>query len=323
MNRTTVRKILLKDTQSERMIQAIKDAAPEAILVVATSAEDVDREIADTQVLIGGRLTESQLERAEQLVWHHVPWVGVEGILSPTMLARDIVLTNGSGVNSANIAEHVVAMMLAFARDLPRFVRDQEQHAWRHWNDDEPHFFELGGQKVVCLGTGDIGQEVARRLVAFGCELVGASRSGRETPGFLRCVSFDDLAAELADADHVISSLPMTSTTDKIVSRKMIAAMKPGAYFYNVGRGGTVDQDALIEALQRGHLAGAGLDVVTPEPLEVESPLWAMRNVMITSHTSGNSPKAQQRMADLTAEQLQRYRNGEQLVNIVDQTAGY
>lgn len=323
MDRPTIRKILLKDTQIERMIQAIKEAAPDAVLVVATSAEDVDREIADTQVLIGGRLSASQLELAEQLVWHHVPWVGVEGILTPAMLNREIVLTNGSGVNSANIAEHVVAMMLAFARDLPRFVRDQEQNAWRHWNDDEPRFFELGGQKVLCLGTGDIGQEVARRLSGFGCEVIGASRSGREVPGFLRCVSFEDLASELADADHVISSLPMTTSTDKIVNREMIAAMKQGAIFYNVGRGGTVDQDALIEALQSGHLAGAGLDVVTPEPLEAESPLWAMRNVIITSHTSGNSPKAQRRMADLTAEQIQRYLSGEQLVNIVDQPAGY
>lgn len=323
MNRPTIRKILLKDTQSERMIQAIKDAAPEAELVVATSADDVDREIADTQVLIGGRLTDTQLQHADQLVWHHVPWVGVEGILTPAMLVREILLTNGSGVNSANIAEHVVAMMLAFARDLPRFVREQDQHSWRNWNDDEPQFFELGGQKVLCLGTGEIGQEVARRLSGFGCEVIGASRSGRDVPGFLRCVSFEHLTDELADADHIVSSLPMTEATDKIVDREMIAKMKQGAIFYNVGRGGTVDQDALIEALQRGHLAAAGLDVVTPEPLHAESPLWTLRNVIITSHTSGNSPQAQQRMADLTAEQIQRFRNGEELINIVDQTTGY
>lgn len=323
MDRPEIRKIVMIDMKTDQMIEAIRSAAPSAELVVAESQDAIDREISDAQVLVGGKLTDDQLSSAGQLVWHHVPWVGVESLLTPVYAENNIILTNGSGVNSANIAEHVIAMMLAFARDLPRFVRDQERRAWRDWSDDAPHFFELGSQRVLCLGTGDIGQEVARRLSGFGCEIVGASRSGREVAGFQRCVSFDDLAPELAQADHVINSLPMTPGTDKIVSRDHIQAMKHGSYFYNVGRGGTVDQDALIDALQSGRLAGAGLDVTTPEPLDAESPLWGMHNVIITSHTSGNSPVAQQRMADLTAEQLQRYQKGEQLLNIVDLTAGY
>jgi phosphoglycerate dehydrogenase-like enzyme len=212
--------------------------------------------------------------------------------------------------------------MLAFARQIPLFVRDQDRASWRGWGD-APAFFELGGQRVLCLGTGDIGQEVARRLASFGCEMIGASRSGYAVPGFNHCVSFDDLEAELALADHVVSSLPLTESTRQIYDRKRIGATKRGAYFYNVGRGGTVDQDALIEALKNGHLAGAGLDVVEPEPLPGDSPLWAMKNVIITGHTSGNSPQAMQRMADLAVEQLYRYQSGDDLLNVVDVTAGY
>ncbi|MCO5216253.1 MAG: glyoxylate/hydroxypyruvate reductase A, partial [Thermomicrobiales bacterium] len=127
----------------------------------------------------------------------------------------------------------------------------------------------------------------------------------------------------LPSADHVVNSLPMTPGTAGIMSRELIGSMRQGAYFYNVGRGGTVDQEALIDALRSGHLAGAGLDVVDPEPLSEDHPLWDTPNVLITSHTSGNSPQAARRMAMLTLEQLRRYQAGEELLNIVDQTAGY
>lgn len=323
MDRPTLRKILFLHQMHEVIIDAVRNSAPEATVIVAKDAAEIDREIVDATVIVGGVVSDEQLRSANDLVWHHVPWVGVESIVSPVMSEKNIVLTNGSGVNSENIAEHVVAMMLMFARDLHSFVRHQDKHEWRKWDEDAPQFFELGGQRVLCLGTGDIGQEVARRLSAFGCEIIGASRSGRDIPGFDRCVSFDTLNDELGKADHVISSLPMTKSTAKIVGREQIQAMKKGSYFHNVGRGGTVDQDALIEALQSGHLGGAGLDVVSPEPLPEDSPLWDMKNVIITSHTSGNSPKAVERMGELAATQIKRYQSGEQLLNIVDMSAGY
>lgn len=322
MPRPELRKIVFVGYANPRSLDAARAAAPGAEVILASSSEERAAHIPTAQVTMGGGLSDDELASATELFWHHVPWVGVEGTLSPAMIAKNILITNGSGVNSANIAEHVVAMMLAFARQIPRFVRDQEQRWWRHW-ENEPNYFELGGQTVLCLGTGNIGQDVARRLNAFGCDLIGASRSGRQIEGFTRCVSFDDLANVLPLADHVVSSLPMTPGTDKIMSAERIALMKPGSYFYNVGRGGTVDQEALITALENGHLAGAGLDVVDPEPLPEDHPLWTTSNVLITSHTSGNSPQSAQRMADLIATQLQRYQDGEELLNVVDQSAGY
>lgn len=322
MQRPTLRKIVLIQQGNERMLEAVKAAVPDAAVISVTDETDIDREIVDAQVAVGGRITEAQLRAAASLVWHHVPWVGVERIASPLYADQGIVLTNGSGVNAANIAEHVLAMMLAFARQIPLFVRDQDNASWRAWKD-VPGFFELGGQRVLCLGTGSIGHEVARRLTAFGCEVIGASRSGRSVSGFHHCVSFDRLDDELAQADHVISSLPLTEATRGLYGRERIGATKQGAYFYNVGRGGTVDQDALIEALRNGHLAGAGLDVVEPEPLPADNPLWGMKNVIITAHTSGNSPQAMQRMIDLTIEQLRRYQAGDDLLNVVDIAAGY
>lgn len=322
MHRPELRNIVFVGYPNEQSFQAVTAAMPQSEVVFATTPEERLQHLPQAQLVIGGGLTDEEIAVAESLVWHHVPWVGVEGTLTPALRAKNIILTNGSGVNSANIAEHVIAMMLAFAREIPRFVRDQEKHWWRHW-DQQPTYFELGGQTVLCLGTGSIGQDVARRLNAFGCQMIGASRSGRRVEGFERCVSFDGLAEVLPLADHVVSSLPMTLGTAGIMSREHIHAMKPGAYFYNVGRGGTVDQAALIDALQTGHLAGAGLDVVDPEPLPEDHPLWDTPNVLITSHTSGNSPQALGRMVALTLEQLRRYQAGEELLNVVDQTAGY
>lgn len=307
---------------NETMLQAVREAAPEATVVVAQTDADRDREIVDADVAIGGQLTAAQLASAQKLKWHHVPWVGVERISVPEHAKRGILLTNGSGVNSANIAEHVVGLMLAFARDLPRFVRDQQQRKWRDW-DDEPAFFELSDSRVLLLGTGNIGQAITKRLAGFGCQIIGASRSGALKPGFDDCVGFDALTHELPLADHVVSSLPLTAGTREIMGRNEFASMKQGAYFYNVGRGGTVDQEALIDFLRGGHLAGAGLDVVDPEPLQQDHPLWQLPNVIITSHTSGNSPQSRVRMATLVAEQLRRYQLGEDMLNVVDVENGY
>lgn len=323
MNRPKLKKIVLQSILTDAMQNAIREAAPDAELVLIEDSAAIDHEIVDAQVLIGEGVSLEQLALARELVWHHRPWVGVENIAYQSYADRNLVLTNGKGTNAANIAEHVIAMMLGFARELPKFYRDQTRKVWREWDDGAKTIHELGGQRVLCLGTGQIGQEVARRLTAFNCELVGASRSGRDVPGFVRCVSFDDLDAELSQADSVVNSLPMTPTSDKIVDREMISKMKPGVRFYNIGRGGTVDQEALIEALQSGHIAAAGLDVVTPEPLNHDSPLWEMKNVVLTSHTAGDSPQSHERMVELTAEQVRRYQSGEQLLNVVDLTAGY
>ncbi len=322
MQRPELRKIVFVGYPNQHTYEVVTEAMPHSEVVFATTPEERRRHLPDAQMVIGGGLSDDEIAIADQLVWQHVPWVGVEGTLTPALREKSILLTNGSGVNSANIAEHVIAMMLAFARDIPRFVRDQRRRQWRDW-DEQPTYFELGGQTVLCLGTGSIGQDVARRLGAFGCKMIGASRSGRQIDGYDECVPFDALPEVLPSADHVVSSLPMTPGTAGIMSRELIGSMKQGAYFYNVGRGGTVDQEALIDALRSGHLAGAGLDVVAPEPLPEDHPLWDTPNVLITSHTSGNSPQAARRMAMLTLEQLRRYQAGEELLNIVDQTAGY
>ena len=320
-HRPELSKVVFSWPADDSLIDAVREAVPNAE-VVLSSEDNLADDIVGAQALFGGPLSDGALEHADSLVWQHAPFAGVERVISPGLVERNIILTNSRGVSAPNMAEHAIAMMLAFGRALPTFVRQQDARIWK-WKGESPSFFELTGQTVILLGTGAIGRETAKRLRPFGCTLIGARRRPEPLDEFDQVVGFDDLDKALPEADHIVSSLPLTTRTARIVSAGMISQMKRGAYFYNVGRGGTVDQDALIEALQSGHLAGAGLDVTDPEPLPEESPLWGMQNVLITSHTSGGSPMVTSRVAQLLVENIRRYQAGEDLLNEVDLEMGY
>lgn len=320
--RPELRKIVFTYEPDGNLVDAVREIVPGALVVTCASKDDLRRDIVDAQMTIGGGIDGETLASASELHWHHVPWAGVESIVTPLMIEKGMVLTNSRGISAPNMAEHAIALMLAFGRALPEFWREQQAKSWRGW-DERPAFFELTGQTVLLLGAGAIGRAIAVRLRPFGCRLIGARRTGGALDGLDEVVGFDALAGVLPEVDHVVSTLPMTPHTAHIVDRAFFHAMKPGSYFYNLGRGGTVDQDALIDAVQRGHLAGAGLDVTDPEPLPEDSPLWNAPNVLITGHTSGASPLASGRAAEVLRQNLKAYVAGEPLINVVDIEMGY
>lgn len=322
MTRRPLEKIVFTWDADEPLVDAVREALPDALVVCTESEDDLRREIVDAQMTIGPGYDDDILRSAATLVWHHVPWAGVERIATQAMIDQGVTLTNSRGISAPNMAEHAIAFMLAFARAFPEFWREQQRRSWRGW-DDRPAFFELTNQTVLLLGTGAIGQAIAARLHPFGCRIIGARRTTGSLAGFDQVVTFDTVSDVLPEVDHVISTLPMTPFTDKIVDSAFFERMKPGSYFHNLGRGGTVDQDALIEALERGHLAGAGLDVTDPEPLPEDSPLWDAPNTIITGHTSGNSPLFMQRAVDLLRENLRRYGAGDELLSVVNLEYGY
>lgn len=264
-------------------------------------------------------------ETAPRLQWIQTAGAGVERYIESGLVGEGILLTNGSGVMAPNMAEHVIGMMIAFARQFPTLVRSQERHEWRPGLELDS-FFELGDQTVLFVGLGDIAQETAKRLAGFGMHTIGVRRSAPdgELPfGIDRVVSISDLDEVLPLADHVISSLPSTAETRHVYNAARFARFKPGAYFYNLGRGTSVVQDDLIAALKLGQLAGAGLDVTEPEPLPADHPLWDAPNVFITSHTSGMTPRFRGRVIELFADNLERWESGQELRNVVNIQRGY
>lgn len=262
------------------------------------------------------------LARAKALRWLHLRGAGIDRIAVPHLLASDIVLTNGSGNHAPNIAEHVLSLMLAFARQLPQLVRQQSRKEWKP--PSMARIFELSGQTLAIVGCGAIGQELAWRAAGLGLRVIGVKRAPGALPrGVDELFTLDQLGEVLPRADHVVLALPATAQTRGIVDAACLRQMKPGAYFYNVGRGTLVEPQALVDALRSGHLAGAGLDVTDPEPLPAESPLWAMPNVLITAHSAGFTPRSYERFEALLLDNMRRFDAGAPLLNVVDKAAGY
>lgn len=317
-----IKKLVVCLPAPEDHIENLRRLFPD-IEISTVQPDDLTDALQTADAVVAWRIPEEAIQNARNLKWIHRGAAGVEDLITPTLRDSDIILTNSSGVHATNIAEHVIACMLAFARRLPKLIRMQADRSWD--GRRIVGVFELSGQTVALAGLGDIGQAVATRAQALGMSTVGVRRNP-ELPrpdGVDTMMSSERLHEALASADHVVNSLPLTNATRGFFDTAAFEAMRPGAYFYNVGRGKTVDTNALIAALESGKLAGAALDVTDPEPLPKESPLWDMPNVIITGHTSGKTPHMWPRVFSLVETNLRRYQAGDPLVNVVDLESGY
>ncbi len=274
--------------------------------------------------VILGFCDEQLLAAAPNLSWVFVFRAGVEGCpLTESLGTGDVVVTNFQKLASPAIGEHAIAMMLALSRGLPRFTQAMPDGAWRRDLASDPPMQTVAGKTLLVAGLGGIGTQVARRAKALGMDVLATRNSSRKGPDFVDYVGFSYELPELVKrADVVVNALPMTAATDDLFDAEMFAEFKDGAYFINIGRGGTVVTDALVDALEGGKLAGAGLDVTDPEPLPRKHSLWQMPNVIITPHVSGRGFD-QESLRFVVEENLRRYLAGEKLLNEVDPSRGY
>ena len=239
------------------------------------------------------------------------------------LLETDVVVTTASGVYSGPLAEFAVMAMLQHAKNLDRLRRDKDEKVWRQTYTDT-----LEDKTLCIVGMGNIGRAIAERVRPFGTRVVGVKRTVREDDPAWRhadeLYATDRLHDALGGADYVALTLPGTPETHHLVDAGAIGAMKPGAYFVNVGRGTVVDEGDLVEALKGGHISGAALDVFEVEPLPEESPLWELPNVIVSPHATDMVPSIiNKRQTDLFCENLRRYLAGESLVNVLDKKLLY
>lgn len=233
--------------------------------------------------------------------------------LRPDELQR-VLITSSSGVHAVPLAEFCLLGLLAFAKNLTRILADQRARRWDHYA-----MGELRGRTVAVIGLGRIGEEVARLAAAFGARILGINRSGvSDCPHVHETHRLDRLGEVLRDADAVVISLPFTDETSGLIDHAAIAQMKPGATIVNVGRGGVIDDVALVDALRTRRLAGAALDVHAVEPLPADHPLWDLPNVLITPHTAALSVRENERIVELFTENLSRFLRGDELISRVD-----
>ncbi len=259
------------------------------------------------------------LETAPALRWLHSGSAGVEDLPLDDLRRRDIVVTNAAGIFAIPIAEWVMMAMLMVAKRAHAMYDALLEHRW----SNDLRLAELMDKSVLVLGAGCIGQEIARRAVAFGMHVWGANRSGRSVEPFERTVAGDAWRELLPEADFVVVALPLTAATRSLIGASELARMKPGAALLNVGRGATIDEAALLDALRNGVLGAAAIDAWTEEPLAPDHPAWQTPNLLIWPHHSGDSPANTRRGLDLFIQNLERFEQGRELINVVDLAAGY
>ncbi|GAB2779417.1 D-2-hydroxyacid dehydrogenase [Amycolatopsis magusensis] len=258
-------------------------------------------------------------EAADRLKWLHIASAGVDPVLFPGLRESDVVLTNSRGVFDDAIAEYVLGVVLAFAKDFARSRQLQQERTWLHRETER-----IAGRRALVVGTGPIGRSIARLLRAAGLDVAGAGRTARDAdPDFGVVRPSAELTDYLGEYDYVVAVAPLTEQTKGMFDARAFAAMKPGSRFINVGRGELVVTADLIAALRDGRPAGAALDVFDTEPLPNDSPLWSMEQVLISPHMSGDFLGWRNTLVEVFAGNFERWRTGQPLRNVVDKRLGY
>ena len=307
-----------------QLAASLQAAAPGVELLLAKDPAEAAALAKDADAVLGFCSPEV-LAAGPKIRWIQSYSAGVERCVAiPAVRERDILLTNMQRVAGPVMAEHVIAMMLSYARGLHFYIPERMAGRWTREMPPPGQLLTLEGKTVLVVGLGGIGVEVAKRAHALGMRVIATRASGRDGPEFVSYVGLPDELHKLAgEADFIVNTVPLTPATTGLFDAKFFAAAKAGAFFVNVGRGQSVVQPDLIEALRSGRLAGAGLDVTDPEPLPADSPLWRMQNVILTPHISAGSDLGDELRFAIGIENLRRYVAGEKMLSVVDLTKGY
>jgi D-2-hydroxyacid dehydrogenase (NADP+) len=311
--------VLVLETHAEAYATALREKFSDLEIQVAQSPADahVDYDKAEILIAFGMGITETLFTRMPKLKWVQSLATGVDHFLRSKTLARDVILTSGRGIHGPAMGETVLHLMLSISRDSNGLVRDKASHRW-----DRRAWPLLAGKTAVVIGTGVAGSAIGSVLQALEMRVVGVSRIPREVAGFDNVVPQRELPQAAAKADYVINVLPGDAANLRIIGSSVFAHMKPSAYFINVGRGETVDEQALIEVLKHGKIAGAGLDVFAIEPLPGASPLWDLPNVFISPHIGGLFEEYQEMAMPLIIRNMTAYLAGrsDQMTNVIDRS---
>ncbi len=317
-------KLLITHDLTPQQLEQVRLTAREHMIVYTQERDLALSEAKDTDIALLGAFAREILETAANLKWAHIPWAGVDSLIE-VIRKTPATVTCGKGVFDAPMADHVFALLLTLTRQINTFLRYQIAGIWRR----EPinsSLTDLWGKTMGIVGLGNIGREVARRASAFGMRVLAVKRRPSaisEEPVDGLFLGYEGLRLMLPECDVVVITAALTPQTRFMIGRNELASMKKGAILINVARGSLVDEQALVEALTSGHLAGAGLDVFENEPLPPNSPLWHMPNVIITPHVGGLSERTRQRVFERFLENLRRFLAGEPLIGVVDKEAGY
>ena len=313
--------ILVTIPTEQRHRDLLESKVTDGIFTYCPASDVTDEQLAQAEIILGN-LPPERMKHATSLQFLQLNSAGADSFTKPGVLPEGVKLTNATGGYGLAISEHMLASLLMLMKKLDRYYTNMQHCEWK----DEGSVTSVYGSTTVILGFGDIGQEFAKRVKALGSYVIGVRRHKGTKPDFVdEVVTTEELDDVLPRADILAMSLPNTPQTHHILNAERFAKMKKGSYLLNVGRGTSVDQDALLAALQDGTLAGAAIDVTDPEPLPSDHPLWKAKNLLITPHCSGayHLQETLERILRIAAENLEHFEKGEPLRNEVDFATGY
>jgi phosphoglycerate dehydrogenase-like enzyme len=315
--------VVVMGATAEEPPPGIDEAATMADLSFAASAPALAEVIADADAVFAWHSVRELLPevwpKAGGLRWIQSASDGVDWLLFPELVDSDVVVTNARGIFDPAIAEYVVALMLAFAKGLLGVVEGQRQREWRHRPTEL-----LGGKRLLVAGLGPIGRAIGRAGRNLGMEVRGVGRRARSGDDVFESIAgTDGLVAAAGWADYVVDALPATPATRHLFDASVFGSMRRNARFINVGRGTTVVEGALIDAIREERIGGAALDVFEREPLPSDSPFWELPNTIVSPHMSGDFEGWLEAVVRLFVENLRRFAAGRPLLNVVDKREGY
>ncbi len=313
-------KILVTIDLESKHHEKIQSAMDDVEVVVAKTAEEAEQLMPEADVLIGG-FNLNLYRRAERLRWVQSWGAGVNGMLFKEFVDSEIRLTSAKGTVGVHLSEHAMALLLSLTRGIHTSIRET---TWDNRMPIRRASWELIDKTMGIVGLGGTGIDVAKRASAFGMRIIAVDPEEVDVPDFVEwCRTLDAFHDLLRESDVVTVCAPLAPGSVGMFDDVAFDAMQDHALLINVTRGGIMDEDALVDALQNGKIAGAGLDVTPQEPLPEDHVLWSMQNVVITPHTAGGSPNRDDRLVDLICENLRRDAAGKPLLSEIDKTKGY
>lgn len=312
-------KVLFTYNYGDEKMKAVEKLGYEIAYVSEKEVSYTD-EISDTDVLVGyNPFPRLDISRLKQLKWIQLSSIGIDQVPIEKVKEQGIIVTNNRSGYSIPIGEWIVMMILELLKNSKAFYNKQREKKWKI----DTTVLELYKKTVCFVGTGSIATEAAKRLQGFDANIIGVNTKGKKVVYFNSCYPISDLEYALSQADAVVLSIPYTKETHHLLNENNIGLLKKGACLINIARGSIVKESALIDALQKGYLRGAALDVFEEEPLPGTSPIWELDNVIITPHNSWVSELRNERRYNIIYENLRRFLAGEELMNIVDIDRGY
>lgn len=317
-------KLVIASTEGEGYFDLLDETGIADLHIVRTSSpEQVRDEIADADVFYGFP-TADQVAAARKLRLIQSPGAGVDWIARvPGVADSDVIVTNTRGAHAPSIAEHVFSLLLTFTRDIRQTLEWQGRHYWGR-TEGYKMLHEINGGTMGIIGYGAIGHGIGRRAAAFDMNVLALDANPVQGDDLVPDVwPSERLPDLLAQSDVVVVAVPLTPATRHLIDAAALEQMRPDAHLIAISRGGVVDEEALMAALRDGKIAGAGIDVAETEPLPADSPLWDTPNLVITPHVAGASGPKERRCVEILRENLVRFANGDELVNVVDKHRGY